>query len=158
MANRETLKQAGYTLAASLGDGEYILRESDTGKLELWFANKGHASYGIKYRGTDLEFARSISAEEAHRLVNWSEGNKETKARVKRNPASKYSSSQLDRFALRDLMSDAKIAEGQAKTGPYYPEKGITKASLLAYAKSCRDKAKKHSRGGAHDAVLGAAR
>jgi hypothetical protein len=32
----------------------------ENGKCELWFSNKNHASYGIKYKNTDLEFCRSI--------------------------------------------------------------------------------------------------
>ncbi len=42
----------------------------------------------------------------------------------------------------RDLEIDAECAEEQAENGPYYPERGITKESLLAYAKECREKMK----------------
>ena len=59
MPIRETLKEAGYISIMPLGQGEYLLT-SDNGKKEIWFANKGHASYGIKYKNTDLEFARSL--------------------------------------------------------------------------------------------------
>ena len=36
--------------------GSHILRNED-GQLERWFANKGHASFGLQWRNTDLEFA-----------------------------------------------------------------------------------------------------
>lgn len=57
---RETLKEAGYiNIKPSLFKGEYILTDTE-GKMEIWLANKYHPSYGIKYRNTVLEFARSI--------------------------------------------------------------------------------------------------
>ena len=56
---KETLKQAGYTYIKYLGNGEHLLRNED--KIsEIWFANKNHASYGIIYKNTHLEFARSL--------------------------------------------------------------------------------------------------
>lgn len=58
--NKETMEQAGYVYIKNVGDGGHLLRDKETGKLELWFCNKGHASYGIKWRNTDLEFARSL--------------------------------------------------------------------------------------------------
>ena len=56
---KETLKQAGYVKIESIGHKEFILTD-DGGKREIWFANKNHASYGIKYKNTHLEFARSL--------------------------------------------------------------------------------------------------
>jgi hypothetical protein len=56
---RETLKQAGYKMEYKLRPGVYVLRDLGSGKCEVWYANKGHASYGIKYRNTDLEFGYS---------------------------------------------------------------------------------------------------
>ena len=58
-SNKQTLKEAGYTSIISLGQGEYLLTDN-TGKQEIWFANKNHASYGLKYKNTHLEFARSL--------------------------------------------------------------------------------------------------
>ena len=55
---KETLKQAGYSHVATLGHGQHVLAD-DTGKLELWVCHKGHASYGLKYKNTHLEFATS---------------------------------------------------------------------------------------------------
>jgi hypothetical protein len=55
---RETLQQAGYE-HLGIVNGYHRLRDISTGKVELWFANKNHASYGIIWRNTHLEFARS---------------------------------------------------------------------------------------------------
>lgn len=59
MANYDTMKDSGYEHYAFL-NGEHILRHKETGKLERWFANKNHASYGIIYKNTHLEFAASV--------------------------------------------------------------------------------------------------
>ena len=56
---KEYLKKAGYVKIESIGNKEFILID-ESGKKELWFCNKNHASYGIKYKNTHLEFARSI--------------------------------------------------------------------------------------------------
>jgi regulatory protein YycI of two-component signal transduction system YycFG len=56
---KETLKQAGYVKIEKTYGNFYILTDKD-GKREMWLANKNHASYGIKYRNTHLEFAHSI--------------------------------------------------------------------------------------------------
>ena len=57
---RETLKEAGYKHILTMSPGEHIL-ENEDGGYEVWFANKGHASYGLIYGNTHLEFARSIA-------------------------------------------------------------------------------------------------
>ncbi len=54
---KETLKQAGYTYV-EFRRGLHILRDAD-GKLEVWTANKNHASYGLIFKNTHLEFASS---------------------------------------------------------------------------------------------------
>lgn len=58
MVYRETLKEAGYVSAKSIGNGQFILTDTE-GKRELWFANKGHSGYGICYKNTHLEFVTS---------------------------------------------------------------------------------------------------
>lgn len=58
MAKRETLKEAGYVSAKSIGSKQFVLTDTE-GKRELWIARKGHASYGIRYKNTDLEFVSS---------------------------------------------------------------------------------------------------
>jgi len=57
MSRHETIKEAGYK-HVSFTNGEHVLEDSD-GNQEIWFANKGHASYGLRYKNTDLEFARA---------------------------------------------------------------------------------------------------
>lgn len=58
--NKETMKRAGYRHVATFFKGEHLLEDVETGKRELWFANKNHASYGIIYKNTHLEFGHSI--------------------------------------------------------------------------------------------------
>lgn len=56
---KETLKAAGYTYVEFRKRGSlHILRNSD-GKLEAWGANKNHASYGLIFKNTHLEFLSS---------------------------------------------------------------------------------------------------
>lgn len=56
---KETMKKAGYTYVKCNRDGSHVLMD-DCGNLELWFNNKNHASYGIIFKNTHLEFARSL--------------------------------------------------------------------------------------------------
>jgi hypothetical protein len=65
-----------------------------------------------------------------------------------------YTIDELDAFALRDLENDAECSERQAAEGPFWPDRGITAESLLAYAARCRAMIAKHRAGGAHTAVL----
>ena len=59
---RETMEQAGFRYCGFDRDsGCHILEDIETSKRELWFANKGHASYGITWRNTHLEFARDAA-------------------------------------------------------------------------------------------------
>jgi hypothetical protein len=57
---KETLKQAGYK-HISCNDSLHILEDVDTGDREVWVPCKNHASYGIIYKNTHLEFAHSLS-------------------------------------------------------------------------------------------------
>ena len=56
-------------------------------------------------------------------------------------PKHKYSEAELNNLHIRDLLNDTKHAYEQAETGPYYPERNITKASLMAYATQCEAEA-----------------
>ena len=56
-------------------------------------------------------------------------------------PKHQYTRQELSETARRDLLNDAECAERQAEQGPFFPERGITRESLLAYAKECRLKA-----------------
>lgn len=60
----------------------------------------------------------------------------------------------LDEAALLDLLSDAEQSERQAESGPFWPERGITRDSLLAYAARCRAGAERYKASGAHAAVI----
>jgi hypothetical protein len=40
---------------------EHILLNKYSQNLEVWFANKNHASFGLIYKNTHLEFARSFN-------------------------------------------------------------------------------------------------
>jgi len=53
-----------------------------------------------------------------------------------------YTAKELNDFAHQDVLNDAIHAEEQAENGPYYPDKGITKESLLEFAKECREELK----------------
>jgi hypothetical protein len=66
----------------------------------------------------------------------------------------KYTLQELDCHAMADILNDATQAENQAKEGPYYPEKNITKETLLNYSKECRATYSKYAQGGLHDALL----
>lgn len=67
----------------------------------------------------------------------------------------RYTETELDNAALRDLENDARCAEEQANDGPLYPERGITRETLFAYAVKCRKQAEQYRNGGgAHKAVL----
>ena len=61
-------------------------------------------------------------------------------------PRANYTQEELDSAALRDLLSDATASEEQAAIGPYYPDRGVTAESLLAYAADCRKRAAKLQR------------
>lgn len=55
----ETIKKAGYVKVESIGNKEFILTNNKN-KKEIWLANKYRANYGIIYKNTHLEFARSL--------------------------------------------------------------------------------------------------
>jgi len=50
----------------------------------------------------------------------------------------KYTEQEQIDFIKADLLNDARCAEEQAANGPFYPERNITRESLLAYAAKCR--------------------
>lgn len=52
-----------------------------------------------------------------------------------------YTDSQLAAAWQRDLLNDAKCAREQAESGPFYPDRDITRQSLLAYAAKCEQEA-----------------
>jgi hypothetical protein len=59
MPIRESLQEAGYLYVKfDSYQRVHVLQDVSTGRLEAWFANKNHCGYGIRWRNTDLEFAR----------------------------------------------------------------------------------------------------
>ena len=65
-----------------------------------------------------------------------------------------YTPAELDAMAILDWIANAESSERQAEQGPFYPDRGITRDSCLAYATSCRAKAELYKDGGAHRAML----
>lgn len=65
-----------------------------------------------------------------------------------------YTMEELDAAAMADVIRDAEFAERQAINGPYYPERGISRESLLAYGAKCRIEAERFKSGGMHRALL----
>lgn len=58
---RETPAQAGLSFVGfDKASNLYVFADNETGNLEGWMANKNHASAGLRFRGTDLEFVRSL--------------------------------------------------------------------------------------------------
>lgn len=66
--NKHYIKQSGYRYCRYLGKGEHVLQIKKTGEIEIWFSNKNHASYGLIYKNTHLEFARSTTLGELPRI------------------------------------------------------------------------------------------
>lgn len=66
---KQTFKEAGYTHKKSFGDGGHILFNEQTKQFEMWQANKNHASYGLIYKNTHLEFCSSMERETAILLL-----------------------------------------------------------------------------------------
>lgn len=58
---KETIKNANYSYVKYLGDKQHLLKENVSGKLEIFFANKNHSSWGLIWKNTHLEFARSVN-------------------------------------------------------------------------------------------------
>lgn len=62
--NKETPKEAGLQYVGKLSPGQHIFCDCDTKQFEVWGCNKNHASYGLIWRNTHLEFCRSASDSE----------------------------------------------------------------------------------------------
>lgn len=66
---KETLKQANYKYIGYIGNGLHVLEDQLTNISEVWFSNKNHASYGLIYKNTHLEFAHTASEAEKFEAV-----------------------------------------------------------------------------------------
>lgn len=53
---KETFKKAGYKYIKYLGNKEHLLKNQSTGEEEVFFTNKNHASWGLVFKNTHLEF------------------------------------------------------------------------------------------------------
>lgn len=67
---KETLKQAGYKyIGYSRERGAHVLRNV-WNTFEIWAANKGHASYGLIWRNTELEFCASLPDKDGNAFIH----------------------------------------------------------------------------------------
>lgn len=57
---KQTLKEADYSYVKSIGNGQHILKDNKTKNKELFFVNKNHANWGIKFKNTHLEYGRHL--------------------------------------------------------------------------------------------------
>lgn len=48
---------------------QHVLWNKHTRNFELWTVNKNHASYGLKYKNTHLEFCASYTDAEREHLI-----------------------------------------------------------------------------------------
>lgn len=61
MANYDIMKDSGYEYSHFDHKArKHILRRKADGKREAWAANKNHASYGIIFKNTHLEYCYSL--------------------------------------------------------------------------------------------------
>jgi hypothetical protein len=60
---KQTMKEEGYKFIKWLGNKETVFQEIETGSLEIFFANKNHASWGFNWRGTDWEFSSDYTGQ-----------------------------------------------------------------------------------------------
>lgn len=56
---KQTFKEANYTYVEFLGNGQHLVLNNDTGNKEVFASNKYHASWGLIYKNTHLEFCHS---------------------------------------------------------------------------------------------------
>lgn len=61
MRNYETMEQSGHAFFCRIPYVGVVLRDLENNSLSVWFSNRNHASYGIIYNNTHLEFARLAS-------------------------------------------------------------------------------------------------
>jgi hypothetical protein len=67
---KEKLSAANYQYVKFLGDKEHLVKDNTTGSYEIFFSNKNHASWGLKWKNTHLEFFRSLGTHPVDRLDN----------------------------------------------------------------------------------------
>jgi hypothetical protein len=57
---KEELKEAHYKYEKYLGNSSHLIRNLNTDRVEIFVSNKRHASWGLIWRNTHLEFLRSV--------------------------------------------------------------------------------------------------
>jgi hypothetical protein len=57
---KEILRMAGYRYLKYLGHQQHLLLNVETNSKELFVSNKNHASWGLIYKNTHLEFVSSL--------------------------------------------------------------------------------------------------
>jgi hypothetical protein len=57
--NYQTLKQANYSYIRKTGSG-HILKDNNTGALELFAPSKNYAGWALIYKNTHLEFCCTV--------------------------------------------------------------------------------------------------
>lgn len=57
---KESFKHAGYKYIKYLGKKEHLLLNKVNEKLEIFFSNKNHSSWGLVWKNTHLEFASTL--------------------------------------------------------------------------------------------------
>jgi hypothetical protein len=66
---KETLKESGYTFVCKLKCGGILLHNINGNVYEIFYPRKNHASWGIRYKNTHLEFARTPEPEELETYI-----------------------------------------------------------------------------------------
>lgn len=61
-SRKVTLKEAGMKHIQTLMHGRHILYDTETKNYEIWYSNKNHASFGLIYKNTHLEFGGTVHA------------------------------------------------------------------------------------------------
>lgn len=58
---KQSPKEAGYKYVGKWGHKEYVFLNIHTGVKELFACNKNHASWGLAWKNTHLEFVSSFA-------------------------------------------------------------------------------------------------
>lgn len=68
---KQSFKSAGAKYIGSIGNREHVIRMGFNGDytFEVWASNKNHASYGLTFKNTHLEFCRTATDREKFEAV-----------------------------------------------------------------------------------------
>lgn len=59
--NKWNMAKEGHIYIKFIGDKQHLLQNPDDGSFEIWVSNKNHASFGLIYKNTHLEFVGSAT-------------------------------------------------------------------------------------------------